>query len=296
MMAETDPAQEGVTDTAITPGDLLKNARERAGMTQRQVAAKLKLLPQQVDALEQDNFSAFNGEIFCKAHLSAYADLMDMDREALLALYRGLSARRDPLRITGSNTVVPVQRAGRGHSLRYWGVAVVALVAAALWLNQPKDFEQPLAVNEVVDPNDQSSLQSLDTGAVLTEGVESSLMADFDEAEEDSVVIDLPSGDSGGTPASLANSGTPDRLSSDLLEFEFTEDCWVEVKDGNGTVIYAALKRASDSLVLSGMGPFKVLLGYAHGVSLNYNGAPIEINVDSRNNSARLVVGNLPVH
>ena len=61
----------------------------------------------------------------------------------------------------------------------------------------------------------------------------------------------------------------------DTLIFSFTQDCWVEVEDVTGKMIFADLRKANQILELSGVGPFNVLLGYAPGVTLSYNDEPV---------------------
>lgn len=77
----------------------------------------------------------------------------------------------------------------------------------------------------------------------------------------------------------------------DVVTLTFSEDCWVEVKTVDGENLYSDLNRAGRTLVLTGRAPFRVLLGYAPGVSLSYNGEPVPLERHTRNNVASLVVG-----
>ena len=77
----------------------------------------------------------------------------------------------------------------------------------------------------------------------------------------------------------------------DKLTFVFSDDCWVEVKSQDGENLYSDLNRAGRTLVLSGRAPFRILLGYAPGVSLSFNGEPVPLERYSRNNVANLVLG-----
>ena len=63
----------------------------------------------------------------------------------------------------------------------------------------------------------------------------------------------------------------------------------VEVRDGTGRMIHKDLSRAGSSLELRGEPPFKILLGYAHGVELRYNGDNVAIAPHTRNNVADFV-------
>jgi len=94
-----------------------------------------------------------------------------------------------------------------------------------------------------------------------------------------------------------ANSDEPRRVrrlnatGDDELVLEFTDDCWVEIKDQAGTTLYANLGAAGRELVFLGEGPFRVLLGYAPGARLIYNAEPVALTPHTRNNVASLVIG-----
>ncbi len=69
------------------------------------------------------------------------------------------------------------------------------------------------------------------------------------------------------------------------------EDIWVEVKNQDGGNLYSDLNRAGRTLRLVGAAPFRLLLGYAPGVTLELNGEAVELSRFTRNNVASLVVG-----
>ena len=78
---------------------------------------------------------------------------------------------------------------------------------------------------------------------------------------------------------------------ADRLSLVFSEDCWVEIKNTEGSQLYGNLGRAGDTLEFVGAGPFRVLLGYAPGAILLYNDEPIALSPHTRNNVASLVIG-----
>ena len=60
------------------------------------------------------------------------------------------------------------------------------------------------------------------------------------------------------------------------LLLEFSNDCWVEVKDAEGKVLISSLKRANSSESLSGPAPFAITLGNAPAARLTLDGQPID--------------------
>jgi len=94
--------------------------------------------------------------------------------------------------------------------------------------------------------------------------------------------------------AAPAPEGSARRISAagdDRLAFGFSDDCWVEVKSSSGANLYSDLNRAGSELELVGEGPFRILLGYAPGARLSFNGEPVPLAPHTRNNVATLVLG-----
>ncbi|MGH8382739.1 RodZ domain-containing protein [Pseudomonas sp.] len=91
------------------------------------------------------------------------------------------------------------------------------------------------------------------------------------------------------TPAPVAP--TPAPVGSGQLHMQFTADCWTSVTDGNGKVLFSAIKRKGDSLDLTGKPPFAVRLGFARGVQVSYNGQPVDVAPFTSGETARLKLG-----
>jgi len=75
------------------------------------------------------------------------------------------------------------------------------------------------------------------------------------------------------------------------VQIQFTADCWTQVTDGNGKVLFSAIKRKGDSLDLSGKPPFSVRLGFARGAQVSYNGQPVDVAPFTSGETARLKLG-----
>lgn len=73
------------------------------------------------------------------------------------------------------------------------------------------------------------------------------------------------------------------------MGFEFSDECWVEITDGNGNQVYGDLNRAGDVMTVFGQAPFDVLLGRAPAVEMTVDGEPVDINrFMTRDNTARV--------
>ena len=72
------------------------------------------------------------------------------------------------------------------------------------------------------------------------------------------------------------------------VEMTFDADCWTEVRDASGKILFSGVKSAGSQLSLTGKAPYRVVLGYARGVSsLKYKGEEFDFSSFTRNDLAR---------
>ncbi|WP_255828364.1 RodZ domain-containing protein [Marinomonas rhizomae] len=75
---------------------------------------------------------------------------------------------------------------------------------------------------------------------------------------------------------------------SDEVEMTFDADCWTEVRDSSGKILFSGVKSANSTLSLNGKAPYRVVLGYAKGVSsLKYKGEEFDFSSFTRKDLAR---------
>ncbi|MDU9401917.1 DUF4115 domain-containing protein [Pseudomonas sp. zfem004] len=91
--------------------------------------------------------------------------------------------------------------------------------------------------------------------------------------------------------APAATAAAPVPAGSGSVHIQFTADCWTQVSDGNGKVLFSAIKRKGDSLELTGKPPFAVRLGFARGAQVSYNGQAVDVAPFTSGETARLKLG-----
>ena len=73
-------------------------------------------------------------------------------------------------------------------------------------------------------------------------------------------------------PAAISPPTTPALIAGDgHIQITFIADCWTQVTDGNGKVLFSGLKRKGDTLDQGGKPPLTLRLGYARGAQVAYN-------------------------
>ena len=74
------------------------------------------------------------------------------------------------------------------------------------------------------------------------------------------------------------------------IDLTFSEDCWFEIRTAQGVLLYADLGRSGQSRRYTGAAPFRLKLGYSPGVSLLYNGEPIDLEPYTQQEVARILL------
>ncbi len=325
--SETAPEQE------TTPGQRLRDAREAAGMSAREMADRLNWLPAHVGAIEADSFDELRSAAFVRGYLRAYARAVSLDEDEIVALYavmRPETAEHAPRSASPPPTSSPSQKTGMSVVL---GVTVAVAVIAAIWWQQQRPEQEPTAAPKAAqaasaDAGAGLSASQADTPIDPAPETASSVAATTpvtfagDEGNADKVSASEPGPTAANEVASPAASSTPtatiepqpaqseaaatpsqpaagsapaaDNAAIDAdgaLQFSFSGDCWLEVRDGEGQLIYADLRSAGDTLGLDGVPPFEILAGDAAAVTLRYRGEPVVMQTRPGRDTARLTVG-----
>jgi cytoskeleton protein RodZ len=76
-----------------------------------------------------------------------------------------------------------------------------------------------------------------------------------------------------------------------VVSVQFTANCWAQLTDANGKVLFSALKRAGESLELAGKPPLELRLGYARGAQVSFNGQSIDVAPYTSGETARIKLG-----
>lgn len=75
------------------------------------------------------------------------------------------------------------------------------------------------------------------------------------------------------------------------VSITFSENCWLQLKDANGKVIYSGLKKKGESLNVVGKAPIELRLGFASGAQVSYNGQAVNVAPYVTGETARLKLG-----
>ena len=308
-MQSTHP-QTDSTKPRQLPGNLLKQARERLGLAQKDIAAQLNLQAEMIDALENDASERLPVAAYVRGYIRSYARLVKLDGDMLIGLYEQASI---PLPEIIPNIKKPSQASSRDKPVRaitYLITFTLALLLLA-WLQSKYIVGRTLDdISNKSETDGHAYPQGQNTGADTTRPTGSvpvepaaptgslSLPPGGAEATE-SIITETTSADMSAVetappealqtdPAQIAENLTS---GEDKLHFMVTRDSWIEVYDTNKTKLYHGLAKSGSELKLSGKAPFSVLLGYAPGVEVRFNDEPFDPMPYSNAGIARFTLG-----
>ncbi len=105
-------------------GDILRNERERRGLTLQEVNEASKITIQNLTALEENRFDFFPNRVYARAFLRDYSNFLGLDSAALLARYE------DEWNKTIEGEVVEPKKCPLLRALAY--IAIFLIIAAGL--------------------------------------------------------------------------------------------------------------------------------------------------------------------
>jgi cytoskeleton protein RodZ len=319
VAGEADAEVATAADAAPpSAGAMLREARDRLGLSIGEVANHLKLSLRQVEAMEADAFDRLPSPMFVRGFARSYARLLQLDPGPLLqALERQLpslpaggqgaaSARPAPARQPAPAAIPfpsPDQPSRRLH-------AVAALLAAGVVGFLAWEWFGPLPRQEAaVRPSTQAAAEASPAGA--PEGPAQAAAGDAAAAPEGSPG-DASQGSAagagaadaaavaGGPPAPGlpigASSSAPSEIGSALgtgprtVRLSFDRESWVEIRDARGRLIFSQLNPPGSSQEVQGEPPLSLVVGNARSVRLAYGGRDVDLSPHIRVDVARFTL------
>jgi cytoskeleton protein RodZ len=268
-------------------GQVLREARLAQSLTIEDVAARLRLMQRQIEAMETDDFGSLGQPVFARGFVRNYARLLGLEPDALLMRMEGAPAELVAVR----QPELSLQRSWLASPwlvfvLLGLFVLVTAPVALYWWLNEGED--------ELVSQVHSSvQVEPVPLAAVPASAPVAAVEPQEALAPVATPVADLPPAQPAAQPAAstvapVAAPSAPAKsdpapatpaspVRSGTLHFEFGGDAWVEIKDASGRVLHRQNNPAGSSVNVRGQPPFELVVGNAAQAKMTYNNRPIDL-------------------
>lgn len=293
-----------------SPGTVLRQAREGAGLTLEAVAQRTLIPLSRLRALERDDYDQVGVPTFVLGYTRSYARFLNVDPAPLLKALEATLPRVDPVPVQTSTVALALQVQRKPRSV-FWptvlAVVLVLGVIAFIGINSaslvaPSSTSPAKVVTEEAVSNGRTLSLPLNVSVEPEAATPAELLPLNNSADDGEVTPEEALDDddfSSDQPVNAAEAqeraeqplGAP-AASADTLTLTFIADCWVSVTDATGKALIARLATSRDNLRLFGQAPFEVVLGDAAAVnSVTINGRVIDAAPRGERKSRRLTVG-----
>lgn len=308
-----DASPSGAT-AGRSPGSLLRAAREAAGVSREQLAARTRLEPKLIAALESDDFARLPQAAFVKGYIRSIARELAIDPAPVLASFAATGAppepeladfaTRPPSQITSNSMVV------RGAT--YAIVLTFAILVVAWWRSDYSSRREKTPAPAVVDKTPRDLYpdrgKPLDYGwTIIDATTPDPLGAPADarrESNGDEVSVPgeiTPYADTPAPPAaspsasssavSAASEATTAETTAKDISIETSEEAWVDVSDSTRTRLYFGMVKPGKPISLGGVPPYYFVIGNPPHVKLRFRGELVELAEKSPQGVVKLRLG-----
>ena len=310
--AANEPAAGGGFDPSVSVGELLRAAREKAGLSQGDIASKLRMGVKQVRALEQNEYAALPTGTFLRGFVRNFAKEVGVAPDVALRLLA--QTHQQAVALDASAVVMPSQQnikvptpGGEVATPRMRvliAVMIAILLSAVVWywweyvrpnlaeggrpkfvaaeksVSEPIALPAPSVTAALPDPVLAQEAKAVPPTTAQTDTTAAGTLTvpavPAKTPESTDVAPDVP------RPALPAGSG--------VLGFTFTGESWVEVVDRNGKTVLDRKFKDGETEEVVGRAPFTVVIGNAKVSRMAYDGKEIDLVPHTRVSVARVTV------
>ena len=294
------------------PGQILKEARERADLSTKDIADKMKLKKSLIEDIEQDNYDINISLTFIRGYLKLYAKHVRVEESVVLKAYESLSTqKKEPVKLQSFSRRIANQANDDKLMLVTYLIVAAVLALVVIWWFQQSSTDTttdsnvnsyPEAVTEELtqdvvaqDVPPLEEVLSSDAETLITGAADENVSIDDPVAVVPKVVvqpiieqhsIDNQSiaqemlDDTNNLPilADVIETTVTDTAAPVELIFEFSGDCWMNLADATGENIAFGVKVKGRVMPVTGIPPFVVTLGAPEVVNIRYAGEFIDMS------------------
>jgi len=312
----TDINEQQIEETVLSSGKRLQLAREQKKITIAEVAAQLRLLQENIQSLEEGQWDNLHGRAYARGYFLSYVRFLALPEEEMLTAFN-LEYKSSPHESSMAIVMLDEKKKGLPWLSIIFILLVISAVVGAYFQKQQSDsnssvddvqsessvMEERSFSESVVKPISENTTDVTDVTDVieLTDSVSSSELSQqvpMDVSEltvEAENVAEVNSLDNSEESLNLENIIELKTVESEqqqpVITLQFSDDCWVEIRDNNGDFIINDMMKKGKAVILDGALPFSVLLGKASAVTVMLNDEDFDISAFVNDNVARFNIG-----
>lgn len=288
-------------------GAILRAARQAQGLDLDTLASMLKVSTRKLEQLEHDQYDELPGIAFVRSLTLSVCRQLQIDAAPVLALLPTAEVPQAALEHVTRGLATPFREPNTRVDLRNWPEwlrpsvvvpALLLLAALAFWLVPSSRtllgagsgaapvagaasgelHVEPVSVTPVGPGSTAPGVGATTVSTVVAPVVQAA------SAVASAVVETVYS----APPEDLAASPPQRPAAAGPVVLRPTAESWVEVRDASGAVTLSRMLLPGEEVGLDGTPPFKLKIGNAQAMRLNYRGQPIDLAPYTRDSVARL--------
>ena len=261
MSTEANPIPDGDRGCGVR----LRKAREAAGLSQAEVAARLKMPVRVVQSLEEEDWGRLGAPVYVRGQLRSYSRLLGLTTAPMMVA-SGVAPVEPPV-LTPRSFTPPVKRFAEQVARRFVYIVLTAAIAVPVWLATRPHLGTVAhdAAPLDVPATSIGQVQQQPAHAPATHAAPRALVASL-------------------APLPTRNDAAP------VLSLKVRGDSWVQVYGDDGQVLEQGLLHAGDQRSYPSDTVSRVVLGDATAVDVLRDGQMLDLAPFRRANVARFTV------
>ncbi|WP_109396389.1 cytoskeleton protein RodZ [Proteus faecis] len=301
-------------EVKLTAGQLLRQAREKVGLTQQTVADRLCLKLSTVRDIETDSVSSNIAPTFLRGYMRSYAKLVGVPEKEIL----GFIDQQAPVKQIKMTTTQNYSL-GKRHKKREgwlmkitWVILIVMVALVGVWWWQGHQADQQelvsMASQDIGQNSTQENTNTIDPSLVTSDNTStsegdnlqvpapslvdnqannvattSSTTEKISPAPTEVKTVPLPVSPLTTSTTSRADSEQESTSSeapaiANQLVLMFDGECWLEVRNAQNKVLFNGIKKAGDRLEFDGEQPYKLKIGAPSVTRIQFNGESVDLS------------------
>lgn len=300
----TDPMPQGAPVPSHSAGQLLQQTRKQLQLSLDELAAETRIPRAVLEALEADRDPANQAPVFVRGFYRRCARALGLSEQAVVSAYEARVGAPAPVKTEPSEWVSVARKTSSPVPGGPWAmVAVLAVIVCVILVmalsrnkKSPPQASEGIEHAPLIQRQASTAVHAEPESAAGTTGS----AGDGSAAETPTSTQNTPPAEAAFTsplqptlpgpvavaPATAAEPSAAEQAADVAvvaavprqLVIEYTQPCWTSVTDAEGDKLLQGIFNAGDRKEIVGEPPYRVVLGFAPGARLFYEGQPFDMS------------------
>jgi cytoskeleton protein RodZ len=260
-----DTNEKEVTKSEITPGTILRKAREENNLSIGHVADRLCLDVRVIEGLENDNYEKLPSTIFIRGYLRSYAKLLEIPEESIIDGFDRIHKSQEPKTIIPTPKIKPKTQV---TSLDLWPklvsilLVITVIILMVIWQFYPNTTEDT--------ENSVAQINPATTDLWANDNAVSRTQNENHNGTNNATAMTVVSQNNTQTVTETTSESqtiteeieeTPPVELDHTLTVHFKRRVWMRINDSDGKQLYEGIGNKNQVLPVKGTPPYKIKVG-----------------------------------